>query len=64
MQRTCHQEEPMEEKETKVKTDNPEPGDSDKVLCFVTKRLVDRKDACQVSHPREGKVWVTSALLH
>lgn len=38
-------------------------GARDKVQCFVSKRAVDREQAEQVEHPREGLVWVASEYI-
>ena len=37
--------------------------DGDKVVCFVSKRRVDRSQARQVRHPKEGLVWVSDELI-
>ena len=38
-------------------------GSADKVQCFVSKRVIDRDQAEQVEHPREGLVWVASEYI-
>lgn len=39
------------------------PGGGDKVVCFVSKRKVDRGQAKQVRHPKEGLVWVSAEFI-
>lgn len=38
-------------------------GSAAKVQCFVSKRVVDRDQAEQIQHPREGLVWVASEYI-
>ncbi len=35
----------------------------DKVVCFVSKRKVDRSQAKQIRHPKEGLVWVSEEFI-
>ena len=38
-------------------------GGGEKVVCFVSKREVDRSQAKQIRHPKEGLVWVSGELI-
>ncbi len=38
-------------------------GKQEKVLCFVSKKEVDRSSAKQIRHPKEGMVWVAEKYI-
>jgi hypothetical protein len=36
---------------------------SQKVTCFISKRQVERSQAQEVEHPKEGLVWVSEQFI-
>jgi len=55
--------EQSEEQNRRTSQPDSSSSEAEKVLCFVSKKEVDRSSARQIEHPKEGLVWVSEQYI-